>query len=265
MKHTQAVCCRISAILLISVLSLAKDQPSQVIVWPESGTPVVRFTFGKFKEVGSIATQHTYVVDTTAENLWNKKISHAGFTLYLFDKNKVRIAEAYMTISDAPPGQAVKFQTTLSSSGPPASMQLVASSLPAELGPVAPAHKVTVTVNSVPQGATIKVDGNDEGATPKMIALGIGKHVLEFSKEGFNTGHFPLEVGANDVSGGSVSYELGSAAHDTIELRDGTVLSGDLESVSAMDVVVRMGGALQHMNRNQVKRIILVERDPPSQ
>jgi hypothetical protein len=120
-------------------------------------------------------------------------------------------------------------------------------------------------VNSVPQGATIKVDGNDEGATPKMIALGIGKHVLEFSKEGFDTGHFPLEVGANDVSGGSVSYELGSAAHDTIELRDGTVLSGDLESVSAMDVVVRMGGALQHMNRNQVKRIILVERDPPSQ
>lgn len=35
-----------------------------------------------------------------------------------------------------------------------------------------------------------------------------GKHVLEFNKEGFNSGQFPLEIGLDDVSGGSVSYEL---------------------------------------------------------
>jgi hypothetical protein len=117
----------------------------------------------------------------------------------------------------------------------------------------------------VPQGALFKLDGTEVGTTPKSVQAGIGKHMLEFSKEGFNTGHFPLEVAANDVSGGSVSYELGASAHDTVELRDGSVLNGDLESVSATEIVIRIGGALQHFNRNQVKRILLVERDMPGQ
>ncbi len=86
--------------------------------------------------------------------------------------------------------------------------------------------------------------------------------MLEFNKDGYNTGHFPLEVGPDDASGGSVSYELGTSAYDTIELRDGSVLSGDLESVNATEVVVRIGGASQHFARNQVKRIAMVERDP---
>jgi hypothetical protein len=50
--------------------------------------------------------------------------------------------------------------------------------------------------------------------------------MLEFEKEGFNSGRFPLEITSRDTSRGSVSYELGSAAHDTIELRDGSVLCG---------------------------------------
>jgi hypothetical protein len=94
------------------------------------------------------------------------------------------------------------------------------------------------------------------------VRVSPGKHILEFSKQGFNPGKFPLEVGPDDVSGGSVSYELGSSVHDTVELRDGSVLNGDVESVSAAEVVVRLGGAMQHLNRNQVKRILLVERDP---
>jgi hypothetical protein len=124
---------------------------------------------------------------------------------------------------------------------------------------------ISVTVNSVPQGALLKVDGADQGITPKMIQVGVGKHLLEFSKEGFSNGRFPLEVAPNDASGGSVSYELGTSAYDTVELRDGSVLSGDLMSVSATEVVIRIGGASQHFNRNQVKRILLVERDAPAQ
>jgi hypothetical protein len=54
---------------------------------------------------------------------------------------------------------------------------------------------------------------------------------------------------------------LGTAAHDTIELRDGTVLTGDLESASSTEVLVRVAGNVQHLNRNQVKRILLIERD----
>ena len=64
------------------------------------------------------------------------------------------------------------------------------------------------------------------------------------------------------VSGGSVSYELGTASHDTIELRDGTVVTGDVDSMSATDLVVRVGGTLQNISRNQVKRIALIQREP---
>ncbi len=87
--------------------------------------------------------------------------------------------------------------------------------------------------------------------------------MLEFSKDGFNKGHFPLEITPDDASGGSVSYELGSSAHDSIELRDGSVLSG--ESVSATEVLMRIGGNVQRFDGNQVKRIGLVPRETSSQ
>ena len=96
-----------------------------------------------------------------------------------------------------------------------------------------------------------------------MITVGAGHHTLTFTKEGFNNGAFPLDISQNDVSGGSVTFELGAAAYDTVELRDGSVLSGDLVSVSGMDVEVRIGGAIQHIDRNKVKRVLLVQREMP--
>src|SRR6267378_634051 len=62
-----------------------KDPPLQVINWPATGATVVRFSFGKFKEISSVGQRHMYTSDVTAENLWNKKISHAEFTLYVYD------------------------------------------------------------------------------------------------------------------------------------------------------------------------------------
>jgi hypothetical protein len=202
------------------------------------------------------------VIDMTAENLWNKKISHLGFNLYLYDKNKIRIGDGWITLDNVTPGQSIKFQTTVHALGTPVSVELAVNSVPADLQPLAPPKKVSVTVNSVPQGAVLTVDGAEAGTTPKLVQLAVGKHSLGFTKEGFNTGTFPLEIGPDDVSGGSVSYELGSAAHDTIELRDGSVLSGDLVSVGGMQVVIRIGGSTQTFDRNQVKRILLTERNP---
>ena len=252
----------LSTLLLSVSLVAAKDQPAQVMNWPPTGTPIVRFTFGKFKEIGSVGNQRSYMIDTTAENLWQKVISNASFALYLYDKDKVRIGEGWVTLSNVGPGQTVKFQTTIGASGSPVSLSLDVRSVPPELRPAAPPKVISLTVNSVPQGAAVKVDGTDAGNTPKSIQVGVGKHLLEFSKEGFNLGKFPLEIGPDDVSGGSVSFELGASAHDTIELRDGSVLNGDLQSISASDIVVRVGGNIQHYARNQVKRILLVERDP---
>jgi hypothetical protein len=256
---------RVARFLLLSLFvvltAYAKDPPPQVIVWPESGTPILRFTFGKFKEVGALGSQRSYVTETTAENLWSKPISNANFALYLFDKNKTRIAEATINVSNVGPGEVVKFQTTISSSGPPVSLSVIARYLPQELRPLAPPRLVTITVNTVPQGAAAKLDGVEVGTTPKMVPVSVGKHLLEFSKEGFNPGKFPFEMGPDDASGGSVSFELGTSAHDTIELRDGSVITGDLVSVSGMEIVVKVGGTEQSLNRNQVKRILLVERE----
>jgi hypothetical protein len=261
--NLKAVVIGVSFFVLVVTCSLAaKDVPTEVINWPQKGAPVIRITLGKLKEISSVAGQHTYLIDTTATSLWDKKISHLGFNLYLFDKNKVRIGDGWITLDNLTPGQTVKFQTSIHALGTPASFELAANSVPSELQPLAPPRKVSITVNSIPQGATLSVDGTEAGTTPKLVQLMVGKHSLAFTKEGFNTGTFPLEIGPDDVSGGSVSYELGNSSHDTLDLRDGTVLNCDLVSVSGMEIRVRVAGTIQSLDRNKVKRILLTERDP---
>lgn len=249
--------------LMFFAVANAKEPPAQILVWPTSGAPVVRFSFGKFKGVSSNGKQHNYTSDVVAENLWSKKISSAEFTLYVYDKNKVRVGDAWLTISDVSPGAEIKFQTSLNVSGTIATLELVPKSLPAELQSFLPLKTISITVNSVPQGAEVKIDGTPSGTTPKIAQVAPGKHILTFSREGFNSGTFPMEIAPDAVSGGSVSYELGTASHDTIELRDGSVVTGDVESMSATDLVVRVGGTLQNFSRNQVKRIVLIQREPP--
>ena len=244
----------------------AKEAPGQVLVWPASGPPVVRFTLTKFKVTDSgFGKSHTYSTQVTAENLWTKKIASIEFALYVYDKNKVRVGDSVLGLSDVSPGAIVKFEATVSAAGAIDSMDIAPRTLPAELQFLAPPKAVSMTVNSVPQGADFKFDGTPAGTTPKTVQVTPGKHLLAFTKEGFNPGTFPFETTADTASGGTVSYELGSAAHDTIELRDGSVLSGDVESMNATDVVIRVGGTNQQISRNQVKRIVLIQRDAPPQ
>jgi hypothetical protein len=252
--------CRIASVLLLSAFSFAafgKDTPLALIDWPSTGTPVIRFTFSKFKTLPGMGSLHGYVMDTTAENLSGRVIPSASFSVYLFDKAKVRVGEDVISLSNVGPGETVRFETTVMASGQPVSVSIQAKT--------SAGKTVTLTVNSSPQGALLKVDGTEAGVTPRLISVGAGKHTLTFSKEGFKAGDFPLEIGQNDVSGGSVSYELGAASFDSIELRDGSVLNGDLVSISGMDVEIRVGGNLQHIDRNRIKRIMLVQRDAPRQ
>jgi PEGA domain len=252
--------------LLISALAFsAKDEP-QVVVWPDTGSPVMRFTFSKFTETSSAGRQRNLVTETTAQNLWSERIGRARFTLYVFDKDGVRIGQSHILIEDLLPGEITRFQTHLASSGTPVRFDLSVEEVPAELKPKTPAPQktISITVNSAPPGANLKVDGNDAGITPRRIRVTAGHHELEFSKEGFNTGKFPFDIGPDDSSGGRVNYELVASAHDTLELRDGSVLTCDVESVTATEIVIRMDGTLQHLDRNKVKRIGLVERDPPT-
>lgn len=253
------VCCATVALLLCiaSGPALAKDTPLAVIDWPSTGTPVVRFTFSKFKALPGMGSLHGYVMDTTAQNLSSRVIPSAQFSVYLFDKAKVRVGEDGITLRNVGPGETIKFETTVMASGQPVSVSIQART--------GAERAINLTVNSAPQGALLKIDGTETGVTPRLITVGPGKHTLTFSKEGFKAGDFPLEIGQNDVSGGSVTYELGAVSFDSIELRDGSVLNGDLVSISGMDVEIRVAGDLRHIDRNRIKRIMLVQRDVPRQ
>jgi hypothetical protein len=248
---------RLSVILLLfTAPAFAKDAPLQVIDWPATGTSVVRFTFGKFKPLPGMSNLHGYVMDVTAENLSPRLIPDARYSLYLFDKNKVRVGEDTFGLSNVGAGETVKFETTIMASGVPVSVSIQEISQAAKT--------ISFTVNSTPQGAMLKLDGSEVGVTPRMIYVGVGKHTLTFSKEGFTTGNFPLEISRDDVSGGTVSYELGASAFDSIELRDGSVLNGDLVSISGMDVEIRAGGSIQHIDRNKIKRVMFTQREVPA-
>jgi hypothetical protein len=119
-----ALASTISAFLFGSSL-LAKEPPSQIVVWPPSGDPLVRFTLGKLKELSSVGNLHSYLIETTAENLWNKPIGSAVFNLYLFDKAKVRIGEGWISLSNVAPGQTVKLASICWNSAKKASVPAI--------------------------------------------------------------------------------------------------------------------------------------------
>src|SRR6266568_1915502 len=114
-----------ASILLLAVAGLsavAKDQPFQAVSWPDSGQPVLRFTFSKFKDVGGgMGKERTYISDVEALNLSNKTISGASLSFYVFDKGKARIGEGYINLTNISAGETVKFQVTIAASGSPSS------------------------------------------------------------------------------------------------------------------------------------------------
>jgi hypothetical protein len=77
----------------------------------------------------------------------------------------------------------VKFESTVMASGVPASVSIQEISQAAKT--------ISLTVNTTPQGAMLKLDGNEVGVTPRMIYVGAGKHTLAFSKEGLPPVTFP--------------------------------------------------------------------------
>jgi hypothetical protein len=249
-------------VLFFSVATLAKDSP-QVINWPESGEPVLRFTVQKVRHIGSFGGQQTSVIETQVESVWSKRIPSATFRFFMYDKNKVRIGEGSFDLTNLSPHETIRMELNAVTAGTPVTLSISPQSVPQELAALAPPKVVSMNVYSVPSGAKLSVDGKEAGATPVAVRLAVGGHTLQFSKEGFNSGSYPLMVTPDQVSGGQVTYELGSSAHDTVELRDGTLLNADVESVSPTEVVISMGGKQQTFERNQVKRILFVQRDSP--
>jgi hypothetical protein len=234
-----------------TVLS-AKSDPPIVMLWPPEN-PVLKLIFDKFHQQSSYAGQNYYVSDVTVENLTNKQIPRASFTVYFFNKAKVRIGEGLLQVSDLEAVQSAKIQFQFNSVGIPSSLAL---SPRKEML----AKTIPLKIVSVPPGAKLRVDGEDIGVTPVMGRFTVGTHQLDLTKEGYAPGSTPLEVTSDELPGGSITVELGGLSRDTIELRDGTVLLGDLISISMKEVVVRVDGKDQTYSRNQIRKIMLVER-----
>jgi hypothetical protein len=252
---------KVSALVLFVIITrfaTAKDNDI-VMMWPSNGTSTLKVAFGRFREISSYGGQHDYAEDVTVENVSSKNIPFASFTIYLLDKNKVRIADTILQIKDLGPGQQVKEPLQFHASGIPASVNLVArddaSGVPTSL------KTIPLKIISVPAGARLKIDGQEVGTTPYSANLRVGSHTLEFSREGYATGSTPLEVAPDELPGGSITFELGGLSKDTVELRDGTILLCDVLSMSMAQITVRVAGQDQTYDRNRVKKIMLVERE----
>lgn len=236
-------------LLLLAVApSRAQSDSPLTIFWPNSDKPVLKLTFSHFQQKGIVNNEGVYLSDVTAQNVSDQGMPRSVFTVFISDKNGVRIGRARLQLPEIPAYRSEKGQLQFSAAGTPAAVAVLAG------------KTIPLRIISVPPGANFKVDGVDEGVTPKVVDFTIGSHTLEFSKKGYATGSAPLDVGADELPGGSVSFELGGLSQDAVELRDGTTVLGEVMSMSMTSVVVRVEGKDQKYDRNQVKKIILVER-----
>ena len=223
-----------------------------VLAWPPDGKDaILRFTVGKLRQVNSASGQNDLLGEALAENLSSKTIPSASFYLYLLDKSGKRVGEGYLEVTNLAAGQKAKIPVTAHAMGSYATMQLQAQHLPSD-----EPMKVKMHVNSVPPGASIKVDSQDAGLTPQVVPIAPGKHVLEFSKEGYATSSAPVNIVENSMPG-SVDIDLKPLILDTVVLRDGTVLLGNLTSVTASAVNVTVKGRSTQLARSGVARIVL--------
>ena len=247
--------CTVPLLLLWAVLSARAADT--VLTWPPSGgDTMLRFTVGKLRQVNSVSGQSDYLGEALAENLSAKAIPSASFYLYLLDKNGKRVGEGYLEVSNLAAGQSAKIPVSVHALGSFTSMELQPQHLPSD-EPL----KIKMSISSVPSGASLKLDSQESGVTPLVLLIAPGKHVLEFSKEGYATESTPVEIAENAMPG-SVEMELNPLTLDTVVLRDGTVLLGNLISVTSAGVNINVKGKPTKLDRSRVARIVLGQRKP---
>ena len=65
------LCCCLFLICCLACPSYGKDV-AVTLRWPQD-KPAIKFTFGKFQQIGGFAGQNTYVCDVLIENLTDKR------------------------------------------------------------------------------------------------------------------------------------------------------------------------------------------------
>src|SRR5215471_4208469 len=158
-------------LLLLAIgTSGAQGNPAVSVNWPSNDHPTLKISFGKFQKSGVVNGQGIFIVDVNAQNVSDQVMPRSVFTVFIADKSNVRIGRARLQLAEIPPYRAEKAQLQFSAAGDPAGVSLLAG------------KTIPLRVISVPPGASFKVDGSDEGMTPKMVDFTIGSHTLEFSK-----------------------------------------------------------------------------------
>jgi hypothetical protein len=135
---------------------------------------------------------------------------------------------------------------------------------PAKDRPFNQPGEISLLINSMPSGAELKLDGKPVGNTPKTLRVPLGHHDLEASRSGYRTVQYPIDADMS-LNGGRIDLELGTTVHDTLELRDGSIVSGDILSMDAEKITIIVAGQNQSIERNRVSRVLLVQRLPVSQ
>jgi hypothetical protein len=238
----------------------SKDQGSEagiVMFWPNQDNAILKLTFSRFQNMATYGAQMTLISNVVVQNLSTKLIPKASFSVALLDKDRVRVGNGNLVIDDLNAGESAKVQFQCQSTGAPAVLSISARNnggVPVSL------KTIPMTIITVPAGASLKVDDKDEGLTPARINVGVGTHQLEMRKEGFAVATTPLEVAPDEAPGGSMTITLGGLTDDTIELRDGSIITGGVMSMTLETVVIDVNGQRETIERNKVKKIFLVER-----
>lgn len=110
------------SIVAFSTALQAKNE-AIVMTWP-ADKPALKLTFEKFRQMGIYAGQSSFVSDVTVQNLTDKQIPRASFNVYFLDKNKVRVGDGLLQVSELEAGQAAKIQFQFNSVGIPVSLSL---------------------------------------------------------------------------------------------------------------------------------------------
>src|SRR5260370_32403708 len=155
-------------LVLASGVCLPKDS-AITLVWPQA-KPAIKLSFGKFQQIAVLAGQSAFVCDVLGENLSNKPVPRASFTVYGNDKSNIRIGEGLLILSDLNPQQQVKARLQFTSVGVPASLTLSAKK---DMLAAPGAKTIPLRVLSVPPGAKLKVVGQAAAMTPVMFKLTI--------------------------------------------------------------------------------------------
>jgi PEGA domain-containing protein len=246
---------RLLAPLLLVLAATTAFAADTVLTWPTNGKDaILRFTVGKLRQISSNSGQTDYLGEALAENLSTKPIPSASFYLYLLDKSGKRVGEGYLEVSNLGAGQRAKVPVSVHAMGSFSTMELQPQHLPSD-----EPFKVKMNIASTPSGASFKLDSQPAGVTPQILPIAPGKHVLEFTKEGYATASAPVEVAPN-APAGSVEIELNPLTADTVVLRDGSTMVGDVTSMTATAVTITVKGKPAKLDRTRVARIVLGQR-----